>query len=96
MVRIGFGSNKKTRYLLPNYKLKYVIENMNDLECLLMNNDKYCAEIGHKVGAALRLKMIKRAKELHVEITNSKSKNNENDRIRTKKERDWKAEGRIK
>jgi large subunit ribosomal protein L32e len=71
--KVGYGSNKKTRHLLPNYKLKFVVNNMKELECLLMNKDKYCAEIGKNVGAALRVKMLKKAKELGVDITNQKS-----------------------
>ena len=72
--KIGYGSNKKTRFLLPNYKLKYVVHNMKELECLMMNNEKYCAEIAANVGAVLRKQMLKRAKELSINITNQKSK----------------------
>ena len=72
--KIGYGSNKKTRFLLPNYKLKYVVHNMKELECLMMNNEKYCAEIAATVGAVLRKYMLKRAKELNINITNTKSK----------------------
>ena len=68
--KIGYGSNKKTRHLLPNYKLKFVVHNMKELECLMMNNEKYCAEIAHTVGAVLRKEMLKRAKELSINITN--------------------------
>ena len=71
--KIGYGSNKKTRNLLPNYKLKFVVNNMKELECLLMNKEKYCAEIGKSVGAVLRIQILKRAKELGVDITNQKS-----------------------
>ena len=47
---------------------------MNELECLMMNNEKYCAEIAHSVGAVLRKEILKRAKELSINITNQKSK----------------------
>ena len=47
---------------------------MKELECLMMNNEKYCAEIGRTVGAVLRQKMLKRAKELSINIINQKSK----------------------
>ena len=47
---------------------------MKELECLMMNNDKYCAEIAATVGAVLRKEMLKRAKELSINITNQKSK----------------------
>ena len=72
--KIGYGSNKKTRNLLQNYKLKYVVNNLKELECLLMNNEKYCIEIGSTVGAVLRAEILKRAKELNLSVTNQKSK----------------------
>ena len=72
--KIGYGSNKKTRNLLQNYKLKYVVNNLKELECLLMNNEKYCVEIGSTVGAVLRAEILKRAKELNLSVTNQKSK----------------------
>ena len=72
--KIGYGSNKKARHLLQNYKLKYVVHSMKELECLMMNNEKYCAEIAANVGAVLRKDILKRAKELTINITNQKSK----------------------
>ena len=74
MPTIGYGSNKKTRNLLPNYKLKFVVNNEKELDCLLMNNEKYCAEIGKNVGAVLRQKLLKKAKQLNIDVTNLKSK----------------------
>ena len=47
---------------------------MKELECLMMNNEKYSAEIARTVGAVLRKEMLKRAKELSINITNQKSK----------------------
>ena len=38
-----------------------------------MNSDKYCAEIGRTVGAVKRIHILKRAKELGVKLTNTKS-----------------------
>ena len=71
--KVGYGSNKKTRHLLPNYKLKFVVHNMKELECLLMCKDKYCAEFGSTIGAALRIQMLKRANEMGIQVTNQKS-----------------------
>ena len=84
--KIGYGSNKKTRFLLPNYKLKFVVHNMKELECLMMNNEKYCAEIAHTVGAVLRKDLLKRAKELSINITNQKTKKIEKLEKKLKKE----------
>ncbi len=71
--KVGYGSNKQTRHLLPNYKLKFVVHNLDELECLLMNNDKYCAEIASKVGAVKRIAILRRAKEMGITVTNQKS-----------------------
>lgn len=38
MPNIGYGSNKKTKHLLPNGFLKYIIHNVSDLNLLLMHN----------------------------------------------------------
>ena len=59
---------------------------MKELECLMMNNEKYCAEIAHTVGASLRKEMLKRAKELSVNITNQKTKKIEKLEKKLKKE----------
>ena len=54
MVTIGYGSNNKTKFLLPNRLKKFVVNNVQELELLLMNNDQYCAEIAANVGAPKR------------------------------------------
>ena len=72
--KTGYGSNKKTRHLLQNYKRKFVVHNLKELDCLLMSKEQYCAEIAKQVGAVLRIKMLKRAKEMGIDITNQKSK----------------------
>ena len=85
--KVGYGSNAKTRHLLPNYKLKFVVNNMKELECLLMCKEKYCAEIGRTVGAALRIQMIKRAKEMGIDVTNQKSQKINKLEKKTKKDK---------
>ena len=73
MPSIGYRTPRVTRGLHPSGYKDVLVNNMKELECLLMNKDKYCAEIGKNVGAALRVKMLKKAKELGVDITNQKS-----------------------
>ena len=74
MPTIGYGSNAKTRNLLPSYLKKFVVNNVQEVDLLLMNNDKYCAEIAATVGAIKRIQILRRADELGVKITNRKSK----------------------
>lgn len=38
MPNIGYGSNKKTRHTLPSGFLKFIVNNVADLEMLLMHN----------------------------------------------------------
>jgi ribosomal protein L32E len=38
-----------------------------------MNNEKYCAEIASTVGALKRINILRRAKELGIDVTNQKS-----------------------
>jgi large subunit ribosomal protein L32e len=74
MPKIGYGSNYKTRHLLPSYKKKFVVHNVQELDLLLMNNDKYTAEISATVGAIKRIQILRRADELNVKVTNRKSR----------------------
>lgn len=70
MPTIGYGSDKKTRYLLPGGMKKFLIRNIGDLEILLMNNRKYAGEIAHSISAKTRVAIIERAKELNVRLLN--------------------------
>lgn len=72
MVRIGFGSNNRTRYTLPNGFKKFVVHNIPELELLLMHNRVYCAEIGKSVSARKRQEILARADQLNVSVTNAK------------------------
>ena len=49
MPKIGYGSDRTTRYYLPNGLKKFIVKNVKDLDVLLMNNRTYCAEIAHNV-----------------------------------------------
>ena len=51
MPKIGYGSDKKTKYHLPNGLKKFLVRNVKDLDVLLMNNRTFCAEIAHNVSS---------------------------------------------
>ena len=70
MPKIGYGSNKKTRYMLSNGLKKITVSNAKELEVLLMNNRTHCAEIAHNVSAPKKRALVIRAKELNVHVTN--------------------------
>jgi len=74
MPNIGYGSNKKTRHLMPNGFYKFVVNNVKELDLLLMHNRTYAAEIAHNVSSKKRKEIISRAAELDVKVTNSKAR----------------------
>lgn len=42
--KIGYGSNKKTKYMMPSGHKAFVVSNTNDVELLLMHNRTHAAE----------------------------------------------------
>ena len=68
---IGYGSDKKTRNLMPSGFLKFEVHNPKELEMLLMHNRKYAAEIAHSVSSRVRALIVARAEQLHVRVTNA-------------------------
>lgn len=74
MPKIGSKQDHKTRHLLPNGFKKFIITNEKDLEILLMNNRVYCGEIANSIGSQKRLRIVQRAKELSVRLTNGTAK----------------------
>lgn len=73
MPNIGYGTNKKHRHLLPNGFYKFVVNNVKDLELLMMQNRRYCAEIAHNVSRRKRAEIVTRAAQLDVLVTNGKA-----------------------
>ena len=71
MPNIGYGSNKKTRHMLPNGYYKFLVHNVDELDMLMMQNKVYCAEIAHGVSARNRIAILDRAAQLAVKVTNA-------------------------
>ena len=71
---IGYGSNKRTRHLLPNGFYKFRVTKVADIELLLMHNRKYCAEIAANISSRKRMEIIKRAAQLGVRVVNANAK----------------------
>ena len=66
MPKIGYGSNKRTRHMLPTGHREMLVHNLSDLELLLMHSGKYAAVIAHGVSSKKRIEMLERAKVLGV------------------------------
>ena len=74
MPSIGYGSNKKTRHLMPNGYKKFVVNNPGEVDLLLMHNTTFAAEIAHNVSARKRVEIIEKARILGVKVTNAAAK----------------------
>ena len=59
MPNIGYGSNAKTRHMMPSGFKKVLVHNMKELEVLMMQNKTYCAEIARGVSAKNRYMRIR-------------------------------------
>ncbi|KAH3902561.1 60S ribosomal protein L32 [Saccharomycodes ludwigii] len=71
---IGYGSNKKTKYLSPSGHKVVSVSNIKDLELLTMHTRTFAAEIAHNVSSKNRVVILAKAKALGVKVTNPKGR----------------------
>ncbi|CAN6596652.1 large ribosomal subunit protein eL32 [Trichomonascus vanleenenianus] len=70
MPKIGYGSNKKTRHMMPSGHKAFLVSNVKDVELLLLHAKTYAAEIAHNVSSRKRVEILEKAKALGVKVTN--------------------------
>jgi large subunit ribosomal protein L32e len=71
MPKIGYGSNKATKFCRPDGFKTFLVKNVADLDMLLMHNRTYAAEVAHNVSSRVRGLILNRAAELDVKVTNA-------------------------
>ena len=69
MPSIGYGSNQKTKHMLPSGFWKFLINDAKALEVLLVYNKSYCAETVHSVSSKSRKATVEGAAQLASRLT---------------------------
>lgn len=77
MPKIGYGTDRRYKHVESNGFIRFVVHNMDELRVLMMHNEKYSAEIASSVGNKLRTRLLAKAKQLDIKVTNP------NARVRT-------------
>ncbi|XP_053757957.1 60S ribosomal protein L32-like [Panthera pardus] len=70
IVKKSYGSNKKTKRMLPRGFQKFLVHNIKELEVLLMCSKSYCAGISHNISSKNHKATVERAVQLAIRVTN--------------------------
>ena len=73
-MKVGSKQDHKTRHYLANGFKKFLITQEADIDMLLMNNRVFCGEIAQNLSTAKRLRIVQRAREMNVRLTNGQAK----------------------
>lgn len=58
--QIGYGSDKRTKFMMPNGLRPFRVTNPQSVDILLMHNKTYAVEIARTVGGKKRLQILER------------------------------------
>nr|UXY86793.1 60S ribosomal protein L32 [Cryptomonas paramecium] len=70
MPGIGYGNNRKTRNLVLGRYFKVKISNVQDLNVLLMINQKYIGQIARNVSQKKKKAILEKAQKMDIKILN--------------------------
>merc|ERR1712146_451517 len=73
-VKVGYGTDKKTKHTLPDGFYKFTVRNVKELEVLMMSNRKYAAEVAKGVSTRKRKEIVERALQLNIKVINSEAR----------------------
>lgn len=71
---VGYGTNRRTRYMMRDGFKRFLVRSPAELEALLMLKGSYAAEIARTVSARNRKTMVERAAILGIKVVNRTAK----------------------
>jgi large subunit ribosomal protein L32e len=74
MPSVGFRSAVESRDILPNGFRKILVKTEDDLNTIMMHNRLYCAELSHTLSSKTRKRLLEKANELDIKVTNANAK----------------------